>query len=108
MNPDVIPSLCLLLAGCCAFGAAVRGHLGPLGKDPNRGRRILGIAGGLLLLAAAYGFSRRFGWEVGLAWFTLWFGLGTLLATLWISLKPRAAVWSAGALLATSIVGWIL
>ena len=86
--------VCALFASCFLLGIATRRNWQKLdlGADSTR-PWALGLGWALLTLSAG-GFILRFGWEVGIAWFLLWFGLAATAATIWTKRRVRAWVWT--------------
>ncbi|MEM6453693.1 MAG: hypothetical protein AAF772_01225 [Acidobacteriota bacterium] len=71
-------------------------------------RRTVGAAAWILLLASLTGWSDRYGWEIGSAWFVLWAALAAMVATAVLSLRPRAAM-VLGTMFFTAALGaWLL
>ena len=103
-----ITALLLLFAACLLLGATTRRQWAELGESHESLRWRTAAPAWLLLALAVIGFGSSFGWEVGLAWLVLWFALAALLATVWVSLRPRSALWAGRLLGAAALVTWVL
>ncbi|MEM8964535.1 MAG: DUF3325 family protein [Acidobacteriota bacterium] len=108
MFDDFTAIVCVLVAACFLLGAAMPRQWREIGLGREPARRGMLIGAWLLMAGAVSGFVASLGWEIGVAWFFLWFGLATVAATVVLSLRPRATVWIGSLAAATGLIGWIL
>lgn len=101
--PAAVELVLGLMAACLALGAATQRNWKAAGRVRNSVRSWILAIGWTLLALSAFGFVLQFGWEVGIAWFLIWFGLTAVAATVWVGLGPRSAVWVGSILLTIAI-----
>ena len=106
--PEITATLFWLFAASFLLGASARRHWRSALSGRETVRWAVAVFGFVLLALSVAGFAGRFGWEVGLAWFLLWFALASLAATIWLSSSPRAAVWMGGVFVAAALGAWAL
>ncbi|MEO1084279.1 MAG: DUF3325 family protein [Acidobacteriota bacterium] len=101
------PTVCVLFGALLFLGRADRRYWPSTPADESL-RRLLRGAGLLSLLAALAGFGRYYGLEVGVAWFLLWLTSAALVATVWLSVRPRSSAWAGGLFWVTAFGLWML